>query len=457
MKNVIKAAARNYPAVDRLARRLMATVLPRSQLGKPFVYWYALFLESENWDIVQVSEFRQKLLFDLLTEVRGQSRHYAELLSNAPLQAIADDLAAYLPVMTRDVFRAEYAQIRGQSKTKKLSAASTSGTSGNALQFYHTAEDNMREWAAICHQWRRVGYDPWKSVRAEVRGLVTTKHIVQHFPESNMVRFSVLHLKTDHIRHYTGICQRDGVEFIHGYPSAIYVMAREMLANGIQMPNIRGIMLASEMVYPHQIDCIEAAFPSARIIAHYGNAERVALGAWCEHLKNYHFLPLYSHVEIDPTDGALIGTNLFNTINPFIRYKMSDIVSGAEVKSCAACGRLAMPFAQHIQGRAEDYLFSPEKGWIPPAIVTYPLKSLRKIHEIQFYQEHPDSIELRYTAHGAEDCTDELAEISSGLKKLLGNVTIRPVRCDAFERGASGKLKWIISKLASEGLPSAPL
>lgn len=455
MRNLIKTAARSYPMVDRLARQIIAAVPYRVRLGAPFAYWYAFFLESEGWDDERIGNFRRALLVDLLRQVGDHSAYYAEFLKGRSPETVADNLSGHLPVMTRDEFRSHYGQIRSPRLSKGLSAASTSGTSGNALQFFHDVEDNAREWAAICHQWRRVGYDPLKSIRAEVRGLVTTRGIVQRFPESNMVRFSVLHLKAEHVREYATVCIRDDVEFVHGYPSALYVMAKEMLARGIQIPNIRGIMLASEMVYPHQVECIEAAFPDARLIAHYGNAERVALGAWCEHRRVYHFLPLYSHVEIDE-DGSLIGTNLFNVVNPFIRYKMSDIVVGAADMACPSCGRMAMPLAQNIQGRAEDYLYSPARGWIPPAIMTYPLKSLRAIHEIQFFQDRPDVIELRYTVQGAANCADELDIVVNGLKNILGDVIIRPIRCEALDRGATGKLKWIVSSLSPEGLDSAP-
>lgn len=454
MKRLLKLAAQRSSTVDRIARRLIAAVPYRVRLGAPFAYWYALFLEAEDWDDASIQNFRHELLVNLLNQVATQSPYYKALLDGQSPEAVAHDLAGKLPIMTRDEFSSQYSRIRHPAFQGRTSSASTSGTSGNALQFFHAAADNAREWAAICHQWRRIGYDPLTSVRAEVRGLVTTRGIVQRFPESNMVRFSVLHLKAEHIRHYAATCARDRVKFIHGYPSAIYIMAREMLEEGILMPGIRGIMLASEMVYPHQIECIEAAFPDARVIAHYGNAERVALGAWCEHRRSYHFLPLYSHVEI-ASDGALIATNLFNTVNPFIRYRMNDVVADAENMACPACGRLSMPLAQDIQGRAEDYLYSPERGWIPPAIVTYPLKALRSIHQIQFFQDQPERIELRYTPRGESDCTEEVNLILKGLKGILGDVPVHPIRYESFERGTTGKMKWIVSSLTPESVNGA--
>jgi phenylacetate-CoA ligase len=447
LEKSLRQFIKKHPAIQVLSRKLIAAVPYRLRLGRNFFHWYALFLESESWSAERVAEFRHRLLADLLREVSASSPYYAELLGGVAPDTAARDIGAYLPVMGRDGFRSGYDRIRNHAYRGRLSAASTSGTTGNALQFFHSAEDNLREWAAICHQWRRVGYDPLRSIRAEFRGLLTQPGIVQHFPESRMIRFSILHMKEEHVRHYAQVCAADKVEFIHGYPSAIYLLAREIVARGIVFPKMRGIMLASEMPYQHQLDAIAAAFPDTPVIAHYGNAERVALGAWCERERSYHFLPLYSQVEVDPADGSLIGTNYFNTVNPFIRYRMSDIMLESREGACGSCGRLATPLVKEIGGRAEDYLFSPDKGWIPPAIVTYPLKSLRRIHEIQFYQEQPDRIELRYVPQGDGDCSAELDEIRRELAKILGSVEIVAVRRESFERGSTGKFKWIVSRL----------
>lgn len=447
----LRTLALSHPDVEALARRLLSWVPHRHRLGPVFAHWYSLLLTAEQWDDAQMEACQRGLLVDLMGKVAATNPYYRERLGSTPAATMANDLAAHLPVMTRSEFSGQYHRIRDPSFTAPVSMASTSGTSGNALQFAHARSDNRREWAAICHQWRRVGYDPFRSVRAEFRSLVPDGSIVQGFPDSNMLRCSILHLRAAHVRHYAQTCARAGVEFIHGYPSAIALLSGEMLASGIAFGGIRGIMLASEMVYAHQLDLIRAAFPQARLIAHYGNAERVGLGAWCEHEQTYHFLPLYAHVEVDPLDGALIGTNLFNTVNPFLRYRMSDVIAGARNTRCPSCGRIAMPLANAIEGRAEDYLFSPQRGWIPPAIVTYPLKALRRVNEMQFYQRVPDAVELRYTARTAAECTAEIDEVCRGLRKILGDVDIRPVRLEALERGRSGKLKWIVSELHAPG------
>ena len=157
-------------------------------------------------------------------------------------------------------------------------------------------------------------------------------------------------------------------------------------------------------------------------------------------------LPLYSRIEVEE-DGSLIGTNLFNAVNPFIRYQMSDRIRVADRKVCPACGRYADPLVLTVDGRAEDYLYSPVRGWIPPAIITYPLKHLRVVREIQLVQREKNAVELRYCTGDNADGAAEIADIAAGLQSILAGVSIVPVQHESLSRGGTGKFRWIQSEL----------
>lgn len=443
MRQTIAAGLKGMPQLESAARHLKAMVPYRYRLGRHFFEWYQRFKEAETWSPEQTDAYQQQQLVRLLQNLKLRHPTYREMLKGHDPAHAAAHLDSVFPVQTRSGFR----DIPSRPElASSLSPASTSGTTGNALQFFHDADDNQREWAAICHQWRRIGYDPSTSWRAEFRGLVPDGRIVQKFPEYNMLRCSILDLGPESVRHYADACRHNRVSFLHGYPSALDLLARTCVREGIRFEGIQGIMLASEMVYPHQTEMIEQAFPGARLIAHYGNAERVALGAWCETERTYHMLPLYSRIELEE-DGSLIGTNLFNAINPFIRYQMSDRIRVADSKVCPACGRYADPLVLTVDGRAEDYLYSPVRGWIPPAIITYPLKHLRVVREIQLVQREKNAVELRYCTGDNADGAAEIADIAAGLQSILAGVSIVPVQHESLSRGGTGKFRWIQSEL----------
>jgi len=445
---------KQYPRVEQLARQLMALYPASPRLGSGFWQHYALLQESEAWSEAQLREFQFDKLRTLLRRLAATSPFYARRLAGVPIEQL-DTLAKFqslVPSLTRQEFAANYAEIRSRDfNPRQAVACSTSGTTGNALQFHHPRGYRQREWAAICHQWRRVGYDPVRSHRAEFRALTRAGALYDEFPEQRMVRFSILDLRAENLPRMADMVTSRGLRFFHGYPSAMYLLAREVVRSGFRFPQPQAFLLASEVVYDFQLEQIQAAFPESRLFAHYGCAEATVLSAWCEHRRVYHVLPQYALTEVDATTGEISGTNLYNDLNGFVRYRMTDAAGGVENTPCPACHRPYTPILTRLDGRQEDYLYSRDRGWIAPAIVTYPLKHLHAIQELQFLQENPDTITINYVVRpGAtrEAAAHELQEVEGGLYKLLGTRTrlvARPV--DDIPRGATGKYKWIVSRL----------
>ena len=449
-----RALIERFPGAEKLARHLVSLYPLAARLGQHFWMWFALFQESEGWSEEQIRRFQFERLRSLLSRLAETSSFYAERLRGVPVASLMtlEEFRKHVSPLTRQEYAGRYADIRSRTFHRRACApCSTSGTTGNALQFYHSAEDRQREWAAISHQWRRVGYDPARSRRAEFRGLTSRRALFQEFPDQNMIRFSILDLHAGNLPRMSDAIASSGLRFFHGYPSAIYLLAREIQRSGLRFPQPDAVLLASEAVYDFQLQQIQAAFPNSHLFAHYGCAERTVLAGWCEHRRSYHVLPLYSLVEVENTTREIIGTNLYNEVNGFVRYRMTDTASEVESGPCPACHRPYTPVFSAIDGRQEDYLFSRERGWIPPAIVTYPLKHLHCILEMQFQQHDPDNIDLLYVRRdgaSGEVAVNELREIETGLRELIGNSTRFHVReVSEIPRGRTGKYKWIVSRL----------
>lgn len=456
---LLRFLAEKYPRIKRLADHLISTVPYSLRLGSSFWRWYAFLAESEKWSRDQLNEYQLKRLRHLLSRLHDESEFYHSRLAGLNIARLnsLEEFQTNIALLTRDEFRANYECIKAaHSRPKDLVPCSTSGTTGNALQFYHSASDSAREWASICHQWRRVGFDPAKSRRAEFRGLTSGGCLVETFARLNMIRCSILHLRREHLPTYANAILKHQIEFYHGYPSALYLLAREILKSGFRFPQPKAILLASEAVHSFQLARIESAFPKAGIYAHYGCAERTVLAGWCEHRREYHVLPQYAFVEIDKGSHEVIGTNLYNTINGFVRYRMTDTVLQHTPEPCPACGR---PYGRlfELGGRREEYLYSPEHGWIPPAILTYPFKALKAIHEIQLVQSEPRSIRIRYTASADSVALLPLEreQVEASLRQLVGREMILMwERVEEFARGPTGKFKWIVSSLLEQPAPT---
>lgn len=454
----VKEILSKYPKVKQMARKMISLVPLSRRLGKEFWDWYSFFDESESWSAAQFSEFQVDRLRILLAQLRQTSPFYRRLLDGININSITsmDEFRFRIPTMSRTEFRDNYRRILSTSWAKRGAVPSkTSGTTGTALQFYHGVRDGSREWAAICHQWKRVGYDPCRSRRVEFRGLTLSRRLVDVFPEQNKIRCSITHMKADHVRYYAEAIRKYDAEFYSGYPSAICLLAREVAESVRDFPQPKAVLLASETIYDWQLRQIRNAFPAAKVFAHYGCAERTVLGGWCEYRDEYHILPQYAFVEIDPVSSEVIGTNLYNNINGFLRYRMTDTAIQAKAAECDQCGRKYLPVLSTLCGRVEDYLYSPARGWIPPAILTYPLKGLKRIGETQLLQAEPGRLVIRYSVRrrGDEDyLADEIRHITVGFYELFGeHIDIDFERVESFPRTASGKFKWVVSELGGPG------
>lgn len=409
-----------------------------------------LFNEMEEWTFDRIQEYQLSQLKQLLVKIQPVNSYYGNFLQGIDVNQIhtLSDFSSIFPTVSRHEFSSNFNAITSRGLSEKNITVSTSGTTGTALQFKHAKLDEQREWAAICHQWKRVGYDPARSIRAEFRALTARHQLVQKFPDKNMIRCSILDINTHNLNYFADSIRMSGVDFYHGYPSALYLLAKEINTSGLLFPQPKGILLASEQVYSWQTDEIRTAFPEAKIIAHYGCAERTILAAWCEHHNSYHVLPQYSLVEVDSQTNEIIGTNLYNVINPFIRYRMTDTVTSFQESICEQCKRPYAPIIQ-LSGRSEDFIFSPENGWISPAIITYPLKNLKAIKEIRFLQAKNTDITVEFTTHAGSviGTSGEVADIEQGLRELLGHsLGIRFEHVPDIARTATGKFKWIVSE-----------
>jgi phenylacetate-coenzyme A ligase PaaK-like adenylate-forming protein len=351
------------------------------------------------------------------------------------------DFAARVPVVEREQLAAAsdlFTGVPGSVPTM------TSGTSGTPFVFPIDRRALAMEQAAIFHQWSRAGFRPGDT-RVELRGYQVEP--VSRISDAGVVRLSVVNMER-HLEEMVALLNRERIPFLHGYPSALAKFAVLLRDRGLSLHYpVRGVFLASENVFSWQVELVEGVIRPAMVLAHYGLAERVVLGAWCEHERSYHFLPLYGLLEQGPS-GEVVGTGFLNRAAPFIRYRTSDVLLERSDAPCPRCGRGWAPLVTGVGGRMEDYLVDERGELIPPAVVTFPFKNLRFIKSVQIVQRADRTVVLRcVSAPGPDDeVRAERERLRSGFVDMLGRGV--PV---GFEDVAeipltdACKFKWIIS------------
>ena len=323
------------------------------------------------------------------------------LLDKAHLQ---DDLRRYLP---KDFNRIPHYE------------CTTGGTSGSQLRFYVDDQSHAVETAFMHRQWARVGYSP-RCRKATFRGVefgsLRPGVYWRPNPVYNELQFSPYHMCEATLGAYWKRMLRFRPEFIHGYPSAVALLAEFVLRHGLSAssPRIRAALLGSEGLLPGQRELIESAFRT-RVYTWYGHSERIILAGECERSHAYHHFPDYGILEMLDEQGRaaepygeraeLIGTGLLNRSLVLIRYRTGDWAR--RLPSHCACGRAFDRF-DNVEGRwRQEYLVGKSGSNISLAALNMHGPCFRNVIRYQYYQCTAGIMELRLMVSDRFDSADE--------------------------------------------------
>jgi len=332
----------------------------------------------------------------------------------------------------------------------------TGGTTGNQLRFFLDNHSQSIETAFMHRQWARVGYSP-RSRKATFRGVefrnLREGVYWQENPIYNEVQFSPFHMNEKTLGGYIDQLFRYRPEFLHGYPSAISLLAEYVVRHGIDMRGLglKAVLLGSEGTEPGQRQAIATAF-RARPYSWYGHSERLLLGGECERTEAYHHIPDYGILEIiddqgqaviEPgQEGELVGTGLWNCAMPLIRYRTGD--RGRLLETRCDCGRHFDRF-DRVQGRwQQEYVVGRSGSRISIAALNVHGPFYDHVVRYQYVQRVPGLMELRLmTAPGFSD--DDMEGLKRAFAARAGDeleVTIKIV--DDIPLTARGKMRRVL-------------
>lgn len=335
----------------------------------------------------------------------------------------------------------------------------TGGTSGNQLKFYVDDASQAIETAFIHRQWARVGYSP-RLRKATFRG-VTFSGLPegvywQANPIYNEMQFSPFHMNDRTLGSYVDQLIAFRPVYLHGYPSAIDVMAEYLIRNGMvgRLPPLSAVLLGSEGCLPQQRTRIERAFQT-RVFSWYGHSERLVLAGECERDETYHHFPDYGILEIIADDGQacdwegdrgeIVGTGLLNFAMPLIRYRTGDYAT-RRAPACA-CGRCWDRFDQ-VEGRwRQDLIIGRNGSRISIAALNMHGPVFEKVIRYQYYQDTVGRCELRVMASPDFGELDWIAIERAYRDKVGEELEISVRRVADIPLTERGKLRLLDSRL----------
>jgi phenylacetate-CoA ligase len=425
--------------------------------GSEFAETYSFLERSETWSRERLKKYQRKKLRELLRHTVETVPYYRdlELTNNDSFQ----DLKRF-PIIDKETIRENRSKFKSDSiDPKKTYNVTTGGTSGEPFSFILDDSSYSTEWAFIMYGWSRVGYSPgeqlitFKAIDYEK----TDKDIYWKYnPLYNTYEFSPYHLKSENIGSYTRKINEIDPEYIHGYPSAITKLANLIQNSSKPFPEINGVFAASENVYEAQRDIIEDTFDT-RLFSHYGQSEKVALAAECEHSNRYHLYPQYGLVEILDErgnevaigeTGEIVATGFLSKSMPFIRYRTGDYATKGEVGNCS-CGR-EYRILTKIKGREEKErsIYIDDSHKIAIHLVYYAMHgdALDGVGAIQFHQVTPGELTVRIEPQKELDSVDEYKIIDAIQGKVGEDFGVDIQFVETVELTESGKRQLLIQE-----------
>jgi len=421
---------------------------------------------SQWWPADQIRQYQIDRLLAFLCDVQKHVPYYRDLFARTGFDPReVTDLAALsrLPFLTKEVIRTQTEALKADN-AQDLARFNTGGSSGEPLIFYIGKERVSHDVAA-----------KWRATRWWEVDIGDTEIVVWGSPielgsqdrvrqvRDKLMRTKLLpafEMSADRLDEFIADIRAMRPKMLFGYPSALAHIARHADARGIAMNDL-GVKVAfvtSERLYDEQRAQIEKTF-GCRVANGYGGRDAGFIAHQCPS-GGMHITAEDIIVEIigpngealaPGKSGEIVVTHLATRAFPFIRYRTGDV--GVVDEKLCACGR-GLPLLKEIQGRTTDFVVALDGTVMHGLALVYVVRDLPGVKEFKIVQESLNLTRIFLVTDAAFQPGSEQT-IITGFKRRLGNeVNIEIERVVSIPKEASGKFRYIVSKVATSSTGS---
>jgi phenylacetate-CoA ligase len=450
------------PVWTRSAASTVYGLIKRWKESGPLFQRYLTELEeSQWWTRERLAALQADRLRALVRHAAETVPYYGKLFAEYGILAsqiqTPDDLSR-LPLLSKETVRREGRNlISGRSSRKNLQPESTSGTTGKPLTVWLDQQAYLAARAAqwLHHRWAGYTHREWIGI---IAGYNVIPEHRQRPPVwtinrgGRQVHFSTRHLRPPLMSAMAAEMRMRKIRFLLGYPSAIGLFARHLLAQGESLP-LHAVFLSSEPIYQWQTEAMEKAF-GAPLFNYYGQAEKVLTAASCGSGLDMHL-----HAELSIAEFAdhpafegrrlLVGTSLLNYGMPLIRYELEDVT--LEVAGPCPCGR-AHPRIGPVETHSDDFIVRSDGSMIPPSLLYIPFQRVSGVTSAQIVQEDVERITVNLLVDPAFTPEEEKRLVRALVMTLGPGVNISFKRVAEIPRTSSGKFRFVVSRVSHEVL-----
>lgn len=308
-----------------------------------------------------------------------------------------------LPTIDKETVKNHSSEmISDDVEKEKLIYVTTSGSTGVPVGFYQPQMITMEEWAYTVKIWSRVGYKP-DSSRLVLRGKKihpsSKDPNVFYDPLRRELSCNIFDMRDETLEEYCEAIEKYKPEFMHGYMSAIIVLAKFVERKNIKFSyTFKAVLATSENIIEDQKKYVEHVF-NTRVFSFYGHSERLVIAGECEKCSSYHVEPLYGYCEIlnekleKCKEGEIVATGFINNAMPLIRYRTGDIARWGESETCS-CGRNYKRIEKVIGRWHQDMLVNCDEAQISLAALNIHSDEFDRIVRYKLKQSEKGKVEM---------------------------------------------------------------
>lgn len=418
-------------------------------------------LKRDKYTSVQWKNYQERKLQELLIHANKTVPYYAKLfaqlgLTNKDLSTFSIERLKELPFLEKQTFREiGTTELLSTQLEPNGEFLFSSGSTGTPTQTRYSTAMHQRYFAIFERSINYCAGIDYKVPRGVIGGRRIIREGVSKGPYyrynsiEKQTYFSAYHISAKTAVNYLEGMIKNGVEYMTGYASANYFLARFIEEAGLKAPKLRAVLTSSEKLTDEMRDTFRRVYNCETFDA-YNGVDLCNLISECEH-HNLHVVPDVGIVEIIHPDGThckpgetgeIISTGLLNFDQPLIRYRMGDYVKLSANQQCQCLRK--MPVIDEIVGRMEDTVYGSdgrEMVRFHGIFINVP-----SIIEAQVIQYTLTDFEIKMVV-SQKPTEEEILLIRKRMKSQLGEINLNITIVDSIKKNSNGKFKAVVSNL----------
>lgn len=428
----------------------------KMRCGKYYGSYKDEYFRNNSLSIEELQNIQDQKLLDLFNHAKSNSKFYRNLYANIELESgKALEGLHKLPIVDKEMLRRNIGDVYTIGQNEGV-ISKTGGTTGKSLEVLYTKK-NIQERFAILDNFRySQGYMLGKKTAwFSGKNLLSQRDIhLKRFWKTDFyfkVRYySTFHIHQKYLQYYVKNLIQFQPEFMVGFPSTMYEIAKFGLLHNIEFPpkTIRAIFPTAETVTEETRHTIETFFQT-KIYDQYASSEGSPFIMECKNGNLHQELQSGVFEILDDAgrpakNGRLVVTSFTTYGTPLIRYDIGDMVESSE--GVCTCGN-SNPLVAKILGRSSDYIFSEETGKINLGNISNCLKGVHGVIRFQVIQKVRDKIEVLIECDDSYKAKDEIKFKQNFRDRVGKKISIHFTYTDNIPVEKSGKFRIVKNSL----------